>query len=80
MNKICFLAAIVFVFFVYSAAGAQDPPKFEIAGDTIIHVKRQTVDGQALNPVTRQFDPFLFVIPGRTSHNFQFVASVGFRF
>ena len=50
------------------------------AGDTIIHFRRQTQDGLILNPATRTFEPFLFVLPGRTSHNFQLSTSVGFRF
>lgn len=50
------------------------------AGDTIINFRRQTQDGIRFDLVTRQFVPFLFVLPGRTSHNFQFVTSVGFRF
>ena len=50
------------------------------AGDTIIHFNRQTTDGLVFNPITQRFDPFLFVSPQRTTHNFQFFASVGFRF
>jgi hypothetical protein len=50
------------------------------AGDTIIHFTRRTtndfrfdplIGGFAIGPVTR---------PARTTHNFQFMASVGFRF
>ena len=50
------------------------------AGDTMIHHSRVEVNGQIFNPVTRQFDPFLFISPARTTHNFQFMTSVGFRF
>ena len=50
------------------------------AGDTIIHFQRETANGIILNPITNRFDPFQFVSPGRTSHNFQFMTSVGFRF
>ena len=50
------------------------------AGDTIIHFSRRTQNGQVFNPVTQQFDPFLFIRPERTTNNFQFMASVGFRF
>lgn len=50
------------------------------AGDTLIHFSRQTQNGLVFNPITQRFDPFLFVIPERTSNNFQFMASVGFRF
>ena len=50
------------------------------AGDTIIHFNGQTTNGLILNPTTQQLDPFLFIVPERTSHNFQFVTSIGFRF
>lgn len=50
------------------------------AGDTIIHFRQQITNGLVFNPVTQQFDPFLFIRPERTSHNFQFMTSVGFRF
>jgi hypothetical protein len=50
------------------------------AGDTIIHFQRQTANGLVFNPITNHLDPFLFVLPEKTSHNFQFMASVGFRF
>ena len=50
------------------------------AGDTIIHVGRRVTEGLVLNPSRRQLEPFHFIELGRTSHNFQFIASFGFRF
>lgn len=50
------------------------------AGDTIIHFNRQVINGLIFNPVTNTFDPFPFIVPERTTNNFQFMASVGFRF
>lgn len=50
------------------------------AGDTIIHFGRRTVNGVAFNPITNEFTMFPFVRPARTTHNFQFMASVGWRF
>ena len=48
-------------------------------GDTIIHIRRQTRDTLQFDPATNTF--FLAPVPvlGRTTHNFQFSASVGFR-
>lgn len=48
-------------------------------GDTIIHFRRQTRDSLQFDPATNTF--FLVPIPvrGKTTHNFQFSASVGFR-
>lgn len=50
------------------------------AGDTIIHFTERTTNGLNFDPATQTF--FLFPIrsPARTSNNFQFMASVGFRF
>lgn len=53
--------------------------RFDV-GDTIVRFNRQTADGLVFNPMTNRFDPFLFVLPERTRHHFQFVTSVGFRF
>lgn len=50
------------------------------AGDTIIHFTRRTNNGFLFDPSTGTANPFLFIIPARTTHNFQFMASVGFRF
>ena len=49
-------------------------------GDTIIHFKRRNIDTILLDPVTNTFTVGTFPEPARTSHNFQFVTSVGFRF
>ena len=53
--------------------------RFDV-GDTIIHFKRRTVNGVSFNPITGEFTLFPFTRPARTSHNFQFIAGVGFRF
>jgi hypothetical protein len=50
------------------------------AGDTIIRFGPQTVNAVGFNPLTNQFETFSFVRPARTTHNFQFTASVGWRF
>lgn len=49
-------------------------------GDTIIHFKRRNIDTILLDPVTNTFTVGTFPEPARTSHNFQFMTSVGFRF
>lgn len=53
--------------------------RFDI-GDTIIHFRRRSVNGVTLNPSTGELTVFPFTRPARTSHNFQFIAGVGFRF
>ena len=53
--------------------------RFDV-GDTIIHFRRRTVNGIGFDPVTQQLFLFPLVQPARTTHNFQFIASVGFRF
>ena len=53
--------------------------RFDV-GDTIIHFKRRAVNGVTLNPNTGELTLFPFTRPARTSHNFQFIAGVGFRF
>jgi len=50
------------------------------AGDTLIHFTRQQQHLLAFNPQTQQIIVVPFTIPARTTNNFQFVASVGFRF
>ena len=50
------------------------------AGDTIIRFTRQTTNGLLFNPLTQTFTLTPITSPARTSHNFQFMASVGFRF
>ena len=49
------------------------------AGDTIVRFRGIVTDGVVRTP-TGGFAPFEFVVPARTSHNFQFIAGVGFRF
>jgi hypothetical protein len=50
------------------------------AGDTMIHFSRQTRNALAFDPLTNTYTLFPIPTPARTSHNFQFTASVGFRF
>jgi len=49
-------------------------------GDTIIHFNRRNMKTAVFDPVTNTLSPGTLTIPGRTSHNFQFMTSVGFRF
>ena len=49
-------------------------------GDTIIHFNRRNMNSVKLDPVTNTLTPATFPLPARTSHNFQFMTSVGFRF
>ena len=53
--------------------------RFDV-GDTIIHRRRRVTEGLVRNISRQQFEPFNFIELGRTSHNFQFITSVGFRF
>lgn len=50
------------------------------AGDTIIHFTRTTHQGLSFDPATGSYTIVPFVVPSRTTNNFQFMASVGFRF
>lgn len=50
------------------------------AGDTLIHFKRRPTHSIAFDPSTNTYSLIPFSIPARTTHNFQFSASVGFRF
>jgi len=50
------------------------------AGDTIIHFNRRNMTTVLFNELTNTFTPVTIPIPARTTHNFQFVTSVGFRF
>ena len=50
------------------------------AGDTIIHFTKRTTNTVLFNPLTNTFTLVPITTPARTSHNFQFMASVGFRF
>ena len=51
------------------------------AGDTILHFGPRNLNFLSFDPITAS-PPFLvpFTRPSRTTHNFQFMASVGFRF
>jgi len=53
--------------------------RFDV-GDTIMHFKRRNMNTVLFDPVTNTATPATIPIPARTSHNFQFVTSVGFRF
>ena len=53
--------------------------RFDV-GDTLIHFKSRTVNFVQVNPFTGQVTLFPFLMPARTTHNFQFTAGVGFRF
>jgi hypothetical protein len=53
--------------------------RFDV-GDTIIHFGRRNMDSVTSDPVTNIFTPVTILVPARTSHNFQFMTSVGFRF
>jgi hypothetical protein len=50
------------------------------AGDTIIHFSRRTNTRLGFDPATGNNTIFPFTTPARTTHNFQFIASVGWRF
>jgi hypothetical protein len=50
------------------------------AGDTIIHFRNQERQIIIFDPATSTSNLIPFRIPARTAHNFQFVASFGFRF
>lgn len=53
--------------------------RFDV-GDTIVHFKRRNMSTVLFDPATNTFSPGIFPIPAHTSHNFQFMTSVGFRF
>jgi len=50
------------------------------AGDTIIHFGQRQAQGITFDPATSTFGILPFIQPSRTTHSFQFMASVGFRF
>jgi hypothetical protein len=50
------------------------------AGDTIVHFGRRTFDAAVFNPGDNTFTPTRITISGTTTHNFQFITSVGWRF
>jgi hypothetical protein len=53
--------------------------RFDV-GDTIIHFNRRNFNTVVFNAQTNTFSSVTIPIPPRTSHNFQFMTSVGFRF
>ncbi len=54
--------------------------RFDV-GDTMIHFRRRTNSlVLGFDPVTGAPQPSFFTRPARTTHNFQFIAGVGFRF
>jgi len=50
------------------------------AGDTIIHSGRRPIEVITFDQATSTFGLAPFTLPARTTHNFQFMTSVGFRF
>jgi hypothetical protein len=53
--------------------------RFDV-GDTIVHFGRRNFNTVLFNQLTNTFTPMTIPVPARTSHNFQFMTSVGFRF
>lgn len=53
--------------------------RFDV-GNTIIHFRRRHTETVLFDPVTGIPTVLPITIPARTSHNFQFMTSVGFRF
>jgi hypothetical protein len=49
-------------------------------GDTLIHFGRRTNNDIRFDPTTGSFSLVPFTTPAKTTHNFQFIAGVGFRF
>jgi len=49
-------------------------------GDTIIHFSRRRGNGLSFDPATGIYTLIPFTVPSKTTHNFQFITSVGFRF
>ena len=50
------------------------------AGDTIMHFRKRSTNTVIFDPITNGFSLVPITIPSRTTHHFQFMASVGFRF
>jgi hypothetical protein len=53
--------------------------RFDV-GDTIVHFKRHSFDTVLFNSLDNSFTNVRLTTPARTTNNFQFMASVGFRF
>lgn len=49
-------------------------------GDTLIHFSRRTTNALSFDPSSMTYTLFPITTPARTTHNFQFIASFGFRF
>ena len=49
------------------------------AGDTIINIRERMRNDLRFDPVTNTFSLAPITVPGKTTHNFQFSASIGFR-
>lgn len=49
------------------------------AGDTIIHIRERTRNDLRFDPVTNTFSLVPIRVPGGTTHEFQFSASIGYR-
>jgi len=50
------------------------------AGDTIVHFTKRTTNSLRFDQATNSLVLFPITTPARTTHNFQFMASIGFRF
>lgn len=50
------------------------------AGDTIMHFRRRNTNTVIFDPITGETSLVPITIPPRTTHHFQFMTSVGFRF
>ncbi len=50
------------------------------AGDTLVHFKQRTNNDIRFDALTGNFTIVPITTPAKTNHNFQFIASVGFRF
>ena len=53
--------------------------RFDV-GDTLIHFTSRTTNDFKFDPITNSFTIGPVTRPAKTTHNFQFMASVGFRF
>ena len=53
--------------------------RFDV-GDTIIHIPSRRRNFVQFDPSTGGFNLIPFTVPSRTTHNFQFMTSIGFRF
>jgi len=49
-------------------------------GDTLIHFGQRSTNALSFDPTSNSYTLIPLTVPSRTTHNFQFSASVGFRF